>query len=104
MDRRDSARRSVVANLWLVCIYCHGLDYRSEVLLFQFTCLLITRSALVNFFYLPGAIFGSFTSDWMGPRRALMTFVVAQGVVGKNPLGITHIVSEVMAHMKFSVS
>ncbi|EMF16861.1 MFS general substrate transporter [Sphaerulina musiva SO2202] len=39
-------------------------------------------SALVNFFYLPGAIFGSFTSDWMGPRRALMTFVVAQGVVG----------------------
>jgi hypothetical protein len=39
-------------------------------------------SALVNFFYLPGAIFGSFTSDWMGPRQALMTFVVAQGCVG----------------------
>lgn len=58
----------------------------------------------MNFFYLPGAIFGSFTSDWMGPRRALMTFVVAQGVVGKNPLGITHIVSEAIAHKKISVS
>ncbi|KXT12803.1 hypothetical protein AC579_1822 [Pseudocercospora musae] len=39
-------------------------------------------SALVNFFYLPGAIFGSFTSDWMGPRRALMVFVIAQGCLG----------------------
>ncbi|PPJ53271.1 hypothetical protein CBER1_11883 [Cercospora berteroae] len=39
-------------------------------------------SALVNFFYVPGAIFGSFTSDWLGPRRALMVFVAAQGVVG----------------------
>jgi hypothetical protein len=39
-------------------------------------------SALVNFFYLPGAILGSFTSDWMGPRRALMVFVAAQGLVG----------------------
>ncbi|PPJ53339.1 hypothetical protein CBER1_00974 [Cercospora berteroae] len=39
-------------------------------------------STLVNFFYVPGAVFGSFTSDWMGPRRALMVFVAAQGVVG----------------------
>ena len=39
-------------------------------------------SVLVNFFYLPGAIFGSFTSDWMGPRRALFTFVIAQGILG----------------------
>ncbi|KJX95924.1 MFS phospholipid transporter Git1 like protein [Zymoseptoria brevis] len=39
-------------------------------------------SALVNFFYLPGAILGSFTSDWMGPRLALMVFVAAQGVLG----------------------
>lgn len=39
-------------------------------------------SALVNFFYLPGAILGSFTSDWMGPRRALMTFVICQGILG----------------------
>ncbi|KAK5107556.1 hypothetical protein LTR62_001044 [Meristemomyces frigidus] len=39
-------------------------------------------SCLVNFFYLPGAILGSFTSDWMGPRRALMVFVAAQGALG----------------------
>jgi hypothetical protein len=39
-------------------------------------------SCLVNFFYLPGAIFGSFTSDWMGPKLALMVFVAAQGVLG----------------------
>ncbi|KAK0942592.1 glycerophosphoinositol permease [Friedmanniomyces endolithicus] len=31
-------------------------------------------SCLVNFFYLPGAIMGSFTSDWLGPKRALMIF------------------------------
>ncbi|KAK4615575.1 Glycerophosphocholine permease GIT4 [Fulvia fulva] len=39
-------------------------------------------STLVNFFYLPGAVLGAFLSDWMGPRRALFTFVIAQGVVG----------------------
>lgn len=39
-------------------------------------------SVLVNFFYLPGAILGAFTSDWMGPRLALMTFVAAQGLLG----------------------
>ncbi|KAK3671212.1 glycerophosphoinositol permease [Recurvomyces mirabilis] len=39
-------------------------------------------SCLVNFFYLPGAILGSFTSDWLGPRRALMIFVAAQGILG----------------------
>lgn len=37
---------------------------------------------LVNFFYLPGAIIGSFTSDWLGPRKALGIFVACQGVVG----------------------
>ncbi|KAK0847291.1 glycerophosphoinositol permease [Friedmanniomyces endolithicus] len=30
----------------------------------------------------PGAILGSFTSDWLGPKRALMIFVAAQGVLG----------------------
>lgn len=39
-------------------------------------------ACLVNLFYLPGAIFGSFTSDWMGPRKALFVFVIAQGVLG----------------------
>lgn len=37
--------------------------------------------ALINFFYLPGAILGSFTSDWMGPRKALCTFVIVQGIM-----------------------
>lgn len=39
-------------------------------------------SCLVNFFYLPGAILGSWTSDRMGPRLALSVFVAAQGVIG----------------------
>ena len=39
-------------------------------------------STLVNFFYIPGAIFGAFLSDWMGPKKALSTFVFAQAVVG----------------------
>ncbi|KAF2723115.1 MFS general substrate transporter [Polychaeton citri CBS 116435] len=39
-------------------------------------------STLVNFFYVPGALLGAFTSDWMGPRKALSIFVACQGVVG----------------------
>lgn len=39
-------------------------------------------ASLANFFYLPGAIMGAFTSDWAGPRRALCLFVACQGVVG----------------------
>nr|POE51131.1 putative metabolite transport protein [Quercus suber] len=37
---------------------------------------------LINFFYLPGAIIGAFVSDWIGPRKALAIFVIAQGCVG----------------------
>lgn len=37
---------------------------------------------LVNAFYLPGAIAGAYISDWIGPRRALYTFVFLQGCVG----------------------
>lgn len=39
-------------------------------------------STLVNFFYVPGALIGAFTSDWMGPRLALGVFVICQGIVG----------------------
>ena len=39
-------------------------------------------NTLVNVFYLPGAIFGAFLSDWIGPRYALAIGVFAQGVVG----------------------
>lgn len=37
---------------------------------------------LINAFYLPGAMAGSFISDWLGPRMTLAIFVAAQGVVG----------------------
>jgi len=33
-------------------------------------------------FYLPGAIFGAFFSDWIGPRYALAIGVFLQGCVG----------------------
>jgi hypothetical protein len=38
-------------------------------------------NTVINLFYIPGAIFGSFYSDWIGPRYAL-----ASGVVCKFPL------------------
>jgi hypothetical protein len=39
-------------------------------------------NTLINVFYLPGAILGSFVSDWIGPRKALGYGVLAQGIVG----------------------
>ena len=39
-------------------------------------------NTIINLFYLPGAVGGAFLSDWMGPRLALGTFVLAQGIVG----------------------
>lgn len=39
-------------------------------------------NTLTNFFYMPGAIFGSFLSDWIGPRYALSGAVFIQGCVG----------------------
>jgi len=39
-------------------------------------------NTVVNLFYIPGAILGSFVSDWIGPRYALAGGVFAQGVVG----------------------
>ena len=39
-------------------------------------------SAVVNSFYLPGAILGAWLSDWIGPKRALAIGVLAQGCVG----------------------
>ncbi|EMC99616.1 hypothetical protein BAUCODRAFT_29991 [Baudoinia panamericana UAMH 10762] len=37
---------------------------------------------LLNFFYMPGCIAGSWLSDWVGPRNALGYSVLAQAVVG----------------------
>ena len=39
-------------------------------------------NTIVNVFYLPGAIGGAFLSDMIGPKLALGSFVLAQGIVG----------------------
>ncbi|GAB7349273.1 hypothetical protein MBLNU459_g8420t2 [Dothideomycetes sp. NU459] len=39
-------------------------------------------NTLINFFYMPGCIMGSFVSDWYGPRYTLVFGVLAQAVVG----------------------
>lgn len=39
-------------------------------------------NTLINVFYIPGAILGSFVSDWLGPRYTLAMGVFAQGIVG----------------------
>jgi len=39
-------------------------------------------NTIINLFYLPGAIGGAFLSDAIGPKLALATFVLAQGIVG----------------------
>ena len=39
-------------------------------------------NTLINFFYMPGCILGSFVSDWYGPRYTLAFGVLAQAIVG----------------------
>lgn len=39
-------------------------------------------SALINFFYIPGAFIGAFVSDWIGPKYALALGVILQGAIG----------------------
>lgn len=39
-------------------------------------------NTLINFFYMPGCILGSFVSDWFGPRYTLAFGVLAQAIVG----------------------
>ena len=39
-------------------------------------------NTIINLFYLPGAISGAFLSDILGPKIALGSFVLAQGIVG----------------------
>ena len=39
-------------------------------------------NTVINLFYLPGAIGGAFLSDIIGPKLALGSFVLAQGIVG----------------------
>lgn len=39
-------------------------------------------SCLINSFYLPGTIIGSFVSDWLGPKYTLITGLLLQAVFG----------------------
>lgn len=39
-------------------------------------------NVVINLFYIPGAILGSFVSDWIGPKKALGFGVFVQGLVG----------------------
>jgi MFS family permease len=39
-------------------------------------------NTVINLFYVPGAMFGSVLSDWIGPRYALAGGVLAQAIVG----------------------
>ncbi|KAF2453840.1 major facilitator superfamily domain-containing protein [Lineolata rhizophorae] len=41
-------------------------------------------NVLLNFFYMPGCILGSFLADvpWLGPKRTLAAGVILQGIVG----------------------
>ncbi|EWC43960.1 hypothetical protein DRE_01312 [Drechslerella stenobrocha 248] len=39
-------------------------------------------NVVLNLFYIPGAIAGSFISDWIGPKRTMVIGLVAQGCVG----------------------
>ncbi|KAF4554405.1 Sugar (and other) transporter-like protein 5 [Elsinoe fawcettii] len=39
-------------------------------------------NTLINFFYMPGCIAGSFVSDWIGPKKTLGYGVLAQAIVG----------------------
>jgi hypothetical protein len=39
-------------------------------------------NTLINFFYMPGCLGGSFVSDWFGPKKTLAFGVIAQACVG----------------------
>lgn len=45
---------------------------------------------VINLFYIPGAVGGSFVSDWIGPRYSLAIGVLAQAVVGFIMAGLYH--------------
>jgi MFS family permease len=62
---------SIFSSAWLTAIDPHRSTWQ------QFGW-----STVINAFYVPGALLGSWTSDKMGPRLALSVFVAAQGIVG----------------------
>ncbi|KAI9818777.1 MAG: hypothetical protein M1827_007597 [Pycnora praestabilis] len=82
-------RLFIVSIIWFIydfSSYAFGLYSSSiiDVILGDDTAL--TKSfgwnTVINLFYIPGAILGSFVSDWVGPRNALGYGVLAQAIVG----------------------
>ena len=45
-------------------------------------------NTVINLFYIPGTILGSFVSDWIGPRYTLIIGVTLQAVVGYIMAGV----------------
>jgi len=52
-------------------------------------------NVVINLFYIPGAMFGSILSDWIGPRYALSLGVSIQAVVGFLMAGLYPTLSKV---------
>jgi MFS family permease len=51
-------------------------------------------NTVINLFYMPGAIAGSFISDWIGPKKTLAIFVLVQGLVGFLMAGLYPILNQ----------
>lgn len=54
-------------------------------------------NTLINCFYLPGSIIGSFISDWIGPKYALTFGVTVQAVIGFIMAGVYDKISKQVA-------
>ncbi|CAG8961007.1 hypothetical protein HYFRA_00002547 [Hymenoscyphus fraxineus] len=50
-------------------------------------------NTVINLFYIPGAVLGSFFSDWVGPKYALAIGVTLQGLVGFLMAGLYGVLS-----------
>jgi MFS family permease len=55
-------------------------------------------NTVINLFYIPGTLIGSFVSDWLGPKHTLVVGVLSQAVIGYIMAGVyTHISSNIAA-------
>lgn len=89
MRRFYWARLLVVSMIWFIYDF---LTYSFSIYSSAWLLVILGDSApiwksfgwdtVINLFYLPGAIGGAFLSDILGPRLALGSFVLAQGIVG----------------------
>jgi MFS family permease len=60
-------------------------------------------NTVINLFYIPGAMLGSYFSDWIGPRYALAIGVTLQGIVGFIMAGCYHTLSKASHVAGFAV-